>query len=70
MCYKKARLDVFIRFALQENADLIFGGVTVICGIVGTLSGGFVLDFMDATISNAFKVKNLHLEKKKLISNS
>lgn len=49
-------LDVFL--CLQENADLIFGGITVICGIVGTLSGGVVLDFMDATISNAFKVKS------------
>lgn len=50
---------MLIRFALQENADMIFGGITVICGIVGTLSGGVVLDFMDATISNAFKVKIL-----------
>ncbi|EOA12509.1 hypothetical protein CARUB_v10026332mg [Capsella rubella] len=40
----------------MENADLIFGGVTVICGIVGTLSGGVILDHMDATISNAFKL--------------
>ncbi|XP_010461880.1 PREDICTED: probable sphingolipid transporter spinster homolog 2 [Camelina sativa] len=40
----------------MENADLIFGGVTVICGIVGTLSGGVILDYMDATISNAFKL--------------
>ncbi|KAH0923020.1 hypothetical protein HID58_023038 [Brassica napus] len=40
----------------MENADMIFGGITVICGIVGTLSGGVVLDFMDATISNAFKL--------------
>lgn len=49
-------LDTFIH--LQENADMIFGGITVICGIVGTLSGGVVLDFMDSTISNAFKVRS------------
>jgi len=37
---------------------MIFGGVTVVCGIVGTLSGGVILDYMDATISNAFKVRS------------
>lgn len=40
----------------QENADLLFGGITIVCGIFGTLAGGFILDVMDATISNAFKV--------------
>jgi CheY-specific phosphatase CheX len=35
---------------------MIFGGVTVVCGILGTIAGGFVLDFMNNTISNAFKV--------------
>lgn len=40
----------------QTNADMIFGGITVVCGILGTLAGGFVLDFMDNTLSNAFKV--------------
>jgi hypothetical protein len=35
---------------------LVFGGITIVCGIVGTLAGGFVLDFMTNTISNAFKV--------------
>ncbi|KAI8552460.1 hypothetical protein RHMOL_Rhmol06G0268400 [Rhododendron molle] len=39
----------------MKNADMIFGGVTMVCGIVGTLSGGFVLDRMTSTISNAFK---------------
>lgn len=43
--------------SLQKNADMIFGAVTIICGIVGTLSGGFILDRVDATIPNAFKVK-------------
>lgn len=36
---------------------MIFGAVTIICGIVGTLSGGFLLDRVTATIPNAFKVK-------------
>lgn len=40
----------------MNNADIVFGGVTIICGIVGTLAGGFVLDLMTATISNAFKL--------------
>ncbi|CAI0405409.1 unnamed protein product [Linum tenue] len=41
----------------MSNADLVFGGITVVCGIFGTLAGGFILDHMTATISNAFKVK-------------
>ncbi|XP_058217598.1 probable sphingolipid transporter spinster homolog 2 [Rhododendron vialii] len=40
----------------MKNADMIFGGVTMVCGIVGTLAGGFVLDKMTSTISNAFKL--------------
>ncbi|XP_057420890.1 probable sphingolipid transporter spinster homolog 2 [Lotus japonicus] len=43
----------------MTNADMIFGGITVVCGILGTLAGGFVLDFMDNTLSNAFKVLSL-----------
>jgi hypothetical protein len=41
---------------LQNNADLLFGGITIVCGIFGTLSGGLILDYMSATISNAFRV--------------
>lgn len=40
----------------MTNADLLFGGVTIVCGILGTLSGGFILDHMNATIPNAFKL--------------
>ncbi|RDX96036.1 putative sphingolipid transporter spinster-like 2, partial [Mucuna pruriens] len=40
----------------MTNADLIFGGITIVCGIVGTLAGGFVLDYMNNTLSNAFKL--------------
>ena len=41
---------------LQSNADMVFGGVTIVCGIVGTIAGGYVLDYINSTISNAFKV--------------
>ncbi|KAB2630320.1 sphingolipid transporter spinster-like protein 2 [Pyrus ussuriensis x Pyrus communis] len=40
----------------MSNADMIFGGVTIACGILGTLGGGFLLDYMTGTISNAFKL--------------
>uniref|UniRef100_A0A1S4CI48 Probable sphingolipid transporter spinster homolog 2 n=1 Tax=Nicotiana tabacum TaxID=4097 RepID=A0A1S4CI48_TOBAC len=40
----------------MNNADLMFGGITIVCGIFGTLAGGFVLDRMTSTISNAFKL--------------
>ncbi|XP_015058707.1 probable sphingolipid transporter spinster homolog 2 [Solanum pennellii] len=40
----------------MNNADLMFGGITIICGIFGTLAGGFALDRMTNTISNAFKL--------------
>lgn len=48
----KAGYDIYH----MSNADLMFGGITIVCGIVGTLAGGFVLDLMDSTISNAFKL--------------
>ncbi|KAJ6792003.1 putative sphingolipid transporter spinster-like protein 2 [Iris pallida] len=40
----------------MSNADLLFGGITIVCGIFGTLAGGFLLDKMQATISNAFQL--------------
>lgn len=40
----------------MNNADILFGGITIVCGIVGTLAGGWVLDKMQSTISNAFKL--------------
>lgn len=40
----------------MKNADTLFGGITIICGIVGTLAGGIVLDRMNSTINNAFKL--------------
>ncbi|WCJ32054.1 Major facilitator superfamily protein [Euphorbia peplus] len=40
----------------MSNADLMFGGITIFCGIFGTLGGGLILDRMNATIPNAFKL--------------
>lgn len=40
----------------MSNADLLFGGVTIVCGIFGTVAGGYILDYMGSTISNAFKL--------------
>ncbi|XP_051146789.1 probable sphingolipid transporter spinster homolog 2 [Andrographis paniculata] len=40
----------------MKNADYMFGGVTAVCGILGSLIGGFVLDSVSSTISNAFKL--------------
>lgn len=40
----------------MSDADLLFGGLTIFCGIVGTVAGGLVLDKMTNTIPNAFKL--------------
>lgn len=40
----------------QNNADYIFGGVTIVSGVLGTLAGGYALDRLTSTIPNAFKV--------------
>nr|KAJ0186410.1 hypothetical protein LSAT_V11C900501970 [Lactuca sativa] len=39
-----------------ENADLLFGGVIIVGGIVGTIGGSVLLDRMNSTIPNAFKL--------------
>ncbi|KAK6945890.1 Major facilitator superfamily [Dillenia turbinata] len=46
----------FSSFSWQSDADMIFGGITVVCGILGSLGGGFFLDRMNSTIPNAFKL--------------
>lgn len=38
---------------------MMFGGVTIVCGILGTISGGLILDRMNSTIPNAFKVSSV-----------
>ncbi|TVU15139.1 hypothetical protein EJB05_38644 [Eragrostis curvula] len=40
----------------MATADLMFGGITIVCGIFGTLAGGLILDKIESTISNAFKL--------------
>lgn len=35
-----------------ETADLVFGAVTVLTGVFGTLAGGIALDRLGATMSN------------------
>ncbi|XP_028126698.1 probable sphingolipid transporter spinster homolog 2 [Camellia sinensis] len=40
----------------MSDADLVFGGITIVSGILGTVAGGFVLDKMTNTIPNAFKL--------------
>ncbi|GAB2218013.1 hypothetical protein Droror1_Dr00001228 [Drosera rotundifolia] len=40
----------------MADADMVFGGITVICGILGTIGGGCFLDYIKSTISNAFKL--------------
>ncbi|KAK9844649.1 hypothetical protein WJX74_005143 [Apatococcus lobatus] len=50
----KAGRDVFK--IPGRTADLTFGVVTVLAGIVGTLAGGFVLDQVGATLANALLI--------------
>ncbi|KAK9666587.1 hypothetical protein RND81_14G196000 [Saponaria officinalis] len=40
----------------MANADMVFGGITVGCGLAGTIGGGLLLDYMNSTLSNAFKL--------------
>lgn len=40
----------------MSNADYMFGGVTAVCGVFGSLAGGLVLDRMNSTLPNAFKL--------------
>ena len=35
-----------------ETADLVFGAVTVLTGVFGTLAGGVALDRLGATMAN------------------
>ncbi|KAL2925744.1 putative sphingolipid transporter spinster-like protein 2 [Bienertia sinuspersici] len=40
----------------MDNADMVFGGITVGCGLAGTIGGGLALDYISNSISNAFKL--------------
>eukprot|EP00775_Hariotina_reticulata_P010079 gene10079-10234_t len=37
----------------DETADVVFGAVTVVTGIVGSLFGGWLLDYLGSTLANA-----------------
>lgn len=39
-----------------QSADLVFGGVTILSGIVGTLCGGLFMDYLGSTLRNLFKL--------------
>ncbi|MCL7038720.1 hypothetical protein MKW94_008685 [Papaver nudicaule] len=38
----------------MTNADMVFGGITLLCGVFGTLAGGYLLDRVTSTIRNGF----------------
>jgi MFS family permease len=40
----------------SAQADLVFGGVTVLTGVAGTVAGGLLLDKLGATLKNAFLI--------------
>ncbi|CAI5519272.1 unnamed protein product [Closterium sp. Naga37s-1] len=42
----------------EERADALFGGITVVTGVGGTLFGGLMLDRMGATIPNALLLQS------------
>ncbi|GJP47524.1 hypothetical protein CLOM_g6707 [Closterium sp. NIES-68] len=42
----------------EERADTLFGGITVVTGVGGTLFGGLMLDRMGATIPNALMLQS------------
>ena len=50
----KAGRDVFS--ISGETADLIFGAVTVVTGVFGTLAGGIALDRLGSTMPNGLMV--------------
>lgn len=39
-----------------NNADILFGIVTIISGVAGTIFGGVVLDYIGSTVSNGLKL--------------
>ncbi|KAL8137255.1 hypothetical protein V2J09_003256 [Rumex salicifolius] len=40
----------------MTDADIIFGGITVVSGVLGSVAGGMILDYINSTIHNAFKL--------------
>ena len=50
----KAGRDVF--GISGETADLVFGAVTVLTGVFGTLAGGLALDRVGGTMANGLRI--------------
>ncbi|KAI3957729.1 hypothetical protein MKW92_022696 [Papaver armeniacum] len=48
----KAGADIYH----MTNSDIFFGVITSVCGVCGTLAGGHLLDRMNSTIKNGFKL--------------
>ncbi|KAI3957728.1 hypothetical protein MKW92_022695, partial [Papaver armeniacum] len=48
----KAGADIYH----MTNADMFFGGTTLICGVLGTLAGSYLLDRINSLIKNGFKL--------------
>ncbi|KAI3961743.1 hypothetical protein MKW92_018555 [Papaver armeniacum] len=48
----KAGADIYH----MTNPDIFFGGITVVCGICGTLAGAYLLDRINCSIKNGFKL--------------
>ncbi|KAF4381021.1 hypothetical protein F8388_011943 [Cannabis sativa] len=42
----------------MNNADNIFGGMTLLCGVAGTLFGGWILSYTGNSINYAFKIQS------------
>ena len=39
-----------------DTADFVFGAVTFLTGVLGTLLGGLALDFVGSSIANALRL--------------
>ncbi|KAL7583543.1 hypothetical protein Lser_V15G45949 [Lactuca serriola] len=50
---------VYVVNVLVDNIDLLFGGIVVVGGIVGTIGGSLILDRINSTIPNAFKLLSI-----------
>ncbi|KAI3978134.1 hypothetical protein MKX01_012965 [Papaver californicum] len=48
----KAGADIYH----MTNSDMFFGGITLFCGVFGTLAGGYLLDRINSSIKNGFKL--------------
>ncbi|KAI3888886.1 hypothetical protein MKX03_036070 [Papaver bracteatum] len=48
----KAGADIYH----MTNSDMFFGVITSVCGVCGTLAGGYLLDRMNSSIKNGFKL--------------